>query len=86
MVGLMDAVANYDNAENAIGYSVYAYAADMYGNGNEIKFLINLGLAITKNGVPHNIDVNSVFRNKLTTTSYVIRHKMTRTQVILSQL
>ena len=25
MVGLMDAVATYDNAENAIGYSVYAY-------------------------------------------------------------
>ena len=38
-------------------------------NGNEIKFLINFGLAITKNGVPHNIDVNSVFKNKLTTTS-----------------
>lgn len=36
---LMDAVATYDNAENAIGYSVYAYAADMYGNGNEIKFI-----------------------------------------------
>ena len=38
-------------------------------NGNEIKFLINLGPAITRNGVDHNIDVNNVFKNKLTTTS-----------------
>ena len=48
MVGLMDAVANYDNAENAIGYSVYAYAADMYGNGNEIKFIKVDGVEPTK--------------------------------------
>ena len=48
MVGLMDAVATYDNAENAIGYSVYAYAADMYGNGNEIKFIKVDGVEPTK--------------------------------------
>lgn len=48
MVGLMDAVAHYDNAENAIGYSVYAYAADMYGNGNEIKFIKVDGVEPTK--------------------------------------
>ena len=48
MVGLMDAVAYYDNAENAIGYSVYAYAADMYGNGNEIKFIKVDGVEPTK--------------------------------------
>ncbi len=48
MSGLMDAVATYDNAENAIGYSVYAYAADMYGNGNEIKFIKVDGIEPTK--------------------------------------
>lgn len=48
MSGLMDAVAYYDNAENAIGYSVYAYAADMYGNGNEIKFIKVDGVEPTK--------------------------------------
>lgn len=48
MIGLMDAVAHYDNAENAIGYSVYAYAADMYGNGNEIKFIKVDGVEPTK--------------------------------------
>lgn len=48
MYGLMDAVATYDNAENAIGYSVYAYAADMYGNGNEIKFIKVDGVEPTK--------------------------------------
>lgn len=45
---LMDAIAVYDNAEYAIGYSVYAYAADMYGNGNEIKFIHVDGVEPTK--------------------------------------
>ena len=48
MSGLMDAIATYDNAENAIGYSVYAYAANMYGNGNEIKFIKVDGVDPTK--------------------------------------
>lgn len=46
---LMDVIAINDNAENAIGYSVYAYAANMYGNGNEIKFIEVDGVAPTKN-------------------------------------
>lgn len=48
MSGLMDAIATYDNSENAIGYSVYAYAANMYGNGNEIKFIKVDGVDPTK--------------------------------------
>ncbi|MBQ8327477.1 MAG: substrate-binding domain-containing protein [Lachnospiraceae bacterium] len=39
MGAMMDAVASYNNAENAIGYSVYSYAAQMYANQNEIKFI-----------------------------------------------
>ena len=39
MGSLMDAVAVNDYAVDSIGYSVYAYAADMYGNGDEIKFI-----------------------------------------------
>lgn len=45
MVGLMDVIAVNDNSRAAIGYSVYAYAADMYGNGNEIKFIQVDGVA-----------------------------------------
>ncbi len=48
MSGLMDVVALNDNARGAIGYSVYAYAADMYGNGNEIKFIQVDGVAPSK--------------------------------------
>jgi len=39
MAGLMDVIALNDNAENSIGYSVYAYAADMYGTGKDVKFI-----------------------------------------------
>ncbi len=48
MEGLMDVVAVNDNAAGAIGYSVYAYAADMYGNGDEIKFIQVDGVAPSK--------------------------------------
>lgn len=48
MSGLMDVIAVNDNASGAIGYSVYAYAADMYGNGNEIKFIQVDGVAPSK--------------------------------------
>ena len=39
MVGLMNVIAINENAVNSIGYSVYAYAADMYGTGKDIKFI-----------------------------------------------
>lgn len=48
MEGLMDVVAVNDNCSGAIGYSVYAYAADMYGNGDEIKFIKVDGVAPDK--------------------------------------
>lgn len=48
MEGLMDVVAANDNAAGAIGYSVYAYAADMYGSGSEIKFIRVDGVAPSK--------------------------------------
>ncbi len=48
MGGLMDVIAVNDHAEQSIGYSVYAYAADMYGNGDEIKFLAIDGVAPSK--------------------------------------
>lgn len=51
MVGLMDVIAVNDNAENAIGYSVYTYAADMYGNGDEIKFIKVDGAEVNKNSM-----------------------------------
>lgn len=45
MGGLMDAIAVNDNAVNAIGYSVYAYAADMYANSDSVKFIKVDGVA-----------------------------------------
>ena len=39
MGDLMDAVAVYDNASGAIGYSVYSYAAQMYENSDEVKLI-----------------------------------------------
>ena len=39
MGALMDAIALYDNAKYSIGYSYYAYAANMYGTGTELKFV-----------------------------------------------
>lgn len=38
MAGLIDRVAKYDNAENALGYSVYYYAKTMY-NKDTIRLL-----------------------------------------------
>lgn len=51
MAGLMDALAINDNVENAIGYSVYAYAADMYGDGDDIKFIKVDGAEVSKNSM-----------------------------------
>ena len=51
MGSLMEAIAAYDNSQNAIGYSVYAYAADMYGLGDKMKFVKVDGVAPTKDSM-----------------------------------
>lgn len=48
MGGLMDVIAPNDGSLGSIGYSVYAYAADMYGTGDNIKFVKVDGVAPTK--------------------------------------
>ena len=48
MGGLMDVIAPNDGSLGSIGYSVYAYAADMYGTGDNIKFIKVDGAAPTK--------------------------------------
>ena len=48
MNSLVDAIKGYDNSHNAIGYSVYAYAADMYGLGDSLKFIKVDSVAPTK--------------------------------------
>ncbi len=48
MGSLMDAVATYDNSAGAIGYSVYSYAAQMYANANQVKFIAVDGVAPSK--------------------------------------
>ena len=44
MAGIIDAVANYDNSKDSLGYSYYYYATTMYGNEN-IKFLAVEGVS-----------------------------------------
>lgn len=41
MAGIIDVVSNYDNGEDAIGYSYYYYATTMYGNDNMKFFKVN---------------------------------------------
>ena len=41
MAGIIDVVSNYENGENAIGYSYYYYATTMYGNDNMKFFKVN---------------------------------------------
>ena len=48
MGGLMDVIAPNDGSLGSIGYSVYAYAADMYGTGDNIKFIKVDGVEPTK--------------------------------------
>lgn len=45
MHGLMDAISANDHSIHSIGYSVYAYAADMYQNGEAVKFIRVDGVA-----------------------------------------
>ena len=48
MGSLMDAIAIYDNSAGAIGYSVYSYAAQMYVNTTDVKFIRVNGIEPTK--------------------------------------
>ena len=48
MSTLMDSIAFYDNAVNAIGYSVYSYAAQMYENSSDTKFIAVDGIKPSK--------------------------------------
>lgn len=47
MLGLMEVISTYENSVDAIGYSVYSYAAQMYENQNDIKFIKVEGVAPT---------------------------------------
>ncbi len=54
MGGLMDRIALYDNSVDAIGYSVYSYAAQMYANENAVKFIEVDGIAPAKETMADN--------------------------------
>ncbi len=41
MAGIIDVVSNYENGEDAIGYSYYYYATTMYANDNLKFFKVN---------------------------------------------
>jgi len=73
MGALMDAIAEYDNSQNAIGYSVYAYAADMYGLGDKMKF-------VKVDGVAPNKESMSDKSYPLTNYNYVVYDKNSVTE------
>lgn len=47
MGGLVNAIANYENSRSALGYSVYYYVRNMYGQGEAFKLLAVDGVAPT---------------------------------------
>lgn len=51
MSGLVEVIAPNDGAAGSIGYSVYAYAADMHGKDDNIKFVAVDGVAPTKESI-----------------------------------
>ena len=69
MAGIIDAVANYDNSKDSIGYSYYYYATTMYGNEN-IKFL-------AVDGVSPNHDTIKDESYPLITAYYIVTLKDT---------
>ena len=51
MGGLLEGIIEYDNSEQAIGYSVYSYAAQMYENSSDLKFIAVDGVKPSKNSI-----------------------------------
>ncbi len=74
MAGIIDAVANYDNSKDSIGYSYYYYATTMYGNEN-IKFL-------AVDGVSPNHDTIKDESYPLITAYYIVTLKDTKNTAV----
>lgn len=74
MAGIIDAVANYDNSKDSIGYSYYYYATTMYGNEN-IKFL-------AVDGVSPNHDMIKDESYPLITAYYIVTLKGTENSAV----
>ena len=67
MVGIIDVISNYEDGENAIGYSYYYYATTMYGN-DTIKFF-------KIDGVEPNYDTIQDESYPLLTSYYMVTRK-----------
>lgn len=74
MSGIIDAVANYDNSKDSLGYSYYYYATTMYGNEN-IKFL-------AVDGVSPNHDTIKDESYPLITAYYIVTLKDTKNEAV----
>lgn len=74
MAGIIDAVANYDNSKDSLGYSYYYYATTMYGNEN-IKFL-------AVDGVSPNHDTIKDESYPLITAYYIVTLKGTENAAV----
>lgn len=74
MAGIIDAVANYDNSKDSLGYSYYYYATTMYGNEN-IKFL-------AVDGVSPNHDTIKDESYPLITAYYIVTLKDTKNTAV----
>lgn len=69
MAGIIDTVANYDNSDKALGYSVYYYANSMY-NKNNIKLIAVDGIE------PNNTSI-STDKYPFTSAYYAVVKKST---------
>ena len=74
MARIIDAVANYDNSKDSVGYSYYYYATTMYGNEN-IKFL-------AVDGVSPNHDTIKDESYPLITAYYIVTLKGTKNMAV----
>lgn len=70
---IAEKTATYDNSENAIGYMIYKYPADMYEGNEKIKFIKIDGIEATKKNMlskeyPLRSDVYAIYNNNKATT------------------
>ena len=67
MAGIIDVVSNYENSQDAIGYSYYYYATTMYGNNNMKFFAVD--------GVKPNHDTIKDKSYPIITSYYIVTRK-----------
>lgn len=71
--GIIETIAKYNNSENAIGYMIYKYPINMYGENSNIKFIKIDGIDPTKQNMasgeyPLRHNIYAIYNNSRTST------------------